>query len=100
MNLLNVLRAIKGDIERLSQEKKEKIAKIEQDYNEMHQKLTTAYEVNYQMNTTCLQCEGKTYVLEGFSGYESRSSDLDKVTCKRCRGTGIEPEAKKKESKL
>ncbi len=89
MNLVKVIKQIESDINQLTAKKDEKIKKIEDEYNEAKYKLETALKVNKEMNTVCLECEGKGRVGADESFYGERR---EMVTCSRCNGTGKEPE--------
>lgn len=93
MNLINVIRRIESDINQLTANKDEKIKKIEEEYNKKKYRLKTALKVNKKMNTICLECEGKGHVGADVSFYgECR----EQVKCKRCNGTGREPESEER----
>ena len=88
MNLIKVIRQIESEINQLTANKDEKIKKIEDEYNKKKYKLKTALKVNKEMNTVCLECEGKGRVGADESFYGERR---EMVVCKRCNGTGKEP---------
>lgn len=93
MNLIKVLVEIKSEISRLQKEKEDKIKEIENTYSKKISDLVVAFNVNKEMNTACLRCEGTGKIEEGDNcGYESR---IHKITCPDCNGTGLIQKTKK-----
>ena len=88
MNLIEVIKTIRNDIDRLGEERKSKVEEINKEYDDKIEQLKTALLINKKMNTVCLECEGRRYVLEYSGEYEDRGS---REICNKCGGTGIEP---------
>lgn len=88
MNLINVIKEIKNQIEKAEQNKILEIKKITEKYDKEITDLKTALEINMKLNTTCLECEGKGKIKVYDYDYENRGH---MERCERCNGTGIEP---------
>jgi uncharacterized Fe-S center protein len=86
MNLTMVLKEIRKKQQNFQEERDNKIKEITKLYNNKIMELETAYKVNYDMNTGCLQCDGQGRYNVGDGGYESRSH---KERCLICDGTGF-----------
>ena len=87
MNLISVLNEIKKQAleEKATYEVNKK--QLEQEHEERLKELQSAYNVNLELNTACLNCEGtgKEDYSDG-GGYGSR---VHKTTCNKCNGTGV-----------
>jgi len=88
LDLISIIKEIKGQIKDLKDRKNKEIEYIKKKYDKNIADFKTALEVNLKMNTTCLQCEGKKYIKVYSGFYEDRGTN---EVCDRCRGTGKEP---------
>jgi|LSQX01.3.fsa_nt_gb superfamily II helicase len=86
MNLVKVINLIKADINKLENERKKQIEIINKQFDEKIEKLTIALQVNMDLNTICIKCEGK-----GRISYLDAAGDTDHKVCDRCNGTKLEP---------
>ncbi len=90
MNLVNVLKEIRNEINKLEIEKEKEIKELSEKYDRMIEYLKVAYEANLKINTTCTECFGrgelKLYSYDNPVQFEIRS-----VKCPRCKGSGMEP---------
>lgn len=86
MNLIKVLKEIKQQMLEEYAKYEVKKKELEFEYNQRMEDLQTAYNVNLELNTACLNCDGTGKEDEDDGcGYESR---VHKVTCHVCNGTG------------
>lgn len=87
MNLVNVLNEIKKQMDSAESQYIKDRKALEDTYKKKIEELQTAYKINEEMNTACLNCDGtgkEVYYDE--CDYESRSH---RRTCSVCNGTGI-----------
>jgi phage host-nuclease inhibitor protein Gam len=88
INLISIIKEIQRKIKTLESDRDKAINRITKEYDKQIKDLKTALQVNLDMNTTCLKCEGKKYIKVYSGMYEDRGTN---ETCDRCNGTGIEP---------
>lgn len=88
MTLIEIIKKINTGIKELEDKEKNEIQKIKKTYSEKIFQLKIALETIKEMNTVCLECEGKGSIGADESFYGERR---EQITCKRCNGTGKEP---------
>ncbi len=86
MNLIKVIEQIKSDINKLESQKERQIENINKEFNKKINDLETALQINMELNTTCLECEGR-----GRISFLDAAGDTDYEVCSRCNGKGLEP---------
>ena len=83
MNLVKVIQQINSDIKELKSKKEKEINKITKQYDEKINNLKTALKINMELNTTCLECEGR-----GTVSFCDASGNTDRERCNICLGSG------------
>jgi DnaJ-class molecular chaperone len=86
MNLVEVIRMINANLNKLERERENEINKINEKYKKVENDLKIALQVNMDLNTICTECGGQKTI----SCYIN-ATDTDYKTCDRCNGTGMEP---------
>lgn len=83
MDLVKVIRQIESDIQRLENKHEEEIKKTNARYETKISELKTALNVNMNMNTTCLSCEGRGRIASA-----DAAGQTERNTCEACGGSG------------
>lgn len=84
MNLVKVIKQIKSDIRQLEIEKNKELEKISIKYDVKIKDLIIALQVNKELNTVCLECDGR-----GRVSFTDGAGDTDYDVCKVCKGKGV-----------
>ena len=84
MNLIDVINDIKKDISKLERKRDEELNRISEKYDKKINDLKVALDVNINMNTYCLRCDGRGFYMQlDCAGIESNQEK-----CDYCNGTG------------
>lgn len=84
MNLAKVIKQIKSDITTLERKRDSEVEEIILKYNVKIEDLNTALKINMEMNTACLECDGR-----GIVAFCDASGNTERDTCEKCNGSGL-----------
>lgn len=89
VNLVDSIKLLEQKINRLENEKKQEMQKIEEKYQKLIEKYRIVLETLKELNEVCINCGGA-----GTEKYIDASGNWDYRICPVCHGTGLKTEQK------